>query len=142
MRLGILAAFKEVNAAGGVHGRQLRLISKDDGYEPEQTITNIHELIEKEKSLHPCWGCGHTNLKGRVANCIEDLAALHRPVHWCFFFAHLTREHSNQRPCFLRSRNKRDGEEAAQRLKISSVSRCSTRTTPMALMVCVVCRQQ
>ena len=58
MRLGVLAAFKEVNAAGGVHGRTLRLVSKDDGYEPEQTITNIHELIENEKVFTLVGGVG------------------------------------------------------------------------------------
>src|SRR5205814_6660435 len=35
MRQGILAAFGEINARGGVHGRQLKLISRDDGYDPD-----------------------------------------------------------------------------------------------------------
>ena len=34
MRAGILAAFGEANAAGGVNGRRLELVSYDDGYEP------------------------------------------------------------------------------------------------------------
>ena len=34
MRQGILAAFAEANKAGGVKGRKLELVSKDDGYEP------------------------------------------------------------------------------------------------------------
>ena len=38
MRKGILAAFKEVNDAGGVHGRMVELTSRDDAYEPEATI--------------------------------------------------------------------------------------------------------
>ena len=33
MREGILAAFHEANAAGGVHGRKLDLISYNDDYE-------------------------------------------------------------------------------------------------------------
>lgn len=45
MRHGILAAFKEKNKAGGVHGRSLELISYDDGYEPERAIANVEELI-------------------------------------------------------------------------------------------------
>jgi len=66
MRLGILAAFKEINAAGGVHGRTLRLISKDDGYEPEQTITNIHELIAKEKVFTLVGGVGTPTSKAAL----------------------------------------------------------------------------
>ena len=49
MQLGILAAFREVNAAGGVHGRTLELVSRDDAYEPEAAIVNTFELIEEEE---------------------------------------------------------------------------------------------
>ena len=48
MRLGILAAFHEVNERGGVHGRTLELVSLDDAYEPEAAITNTLELIREE----------------------------------------------------------------------------------------------
>ena len=47
MRLGLLAAFEEVNRAGGVHGRRLSLTTLDDAYEPEAAIANTRELIEK-----------------------------------------------------------------------------------------------
>ena len=49
MRLGILAAFDEVNAAGGVHGRVLELQSLDDAYEPEDAIVMTRHLIEQEE---------------------------------------------------------------------------------------------
>ena len=49
MRLGILAAFDEVNAAGGVHGRVLELRSLDDAYEPEDAIVMTRHLIEQEQ---------------------------------------------------------------------------------------------
>ena len=45
MRLGIEAAFSEVNRNGGVHGRQLLLSYLDDTYEPELAATNTRELI-------------------------------------------------------------------------------------------------
>ena len=45
MRLGIEAAFEEVNRKGGVHGRQLLLTHLDDTYEPELAATNTRELI-------------------------------------------------------------------------------------------------
>lgn len=48
MRLGILAAFHEVNMRGGVHGRMLELASLDDAYEPEAAVTNTLQLIEEE----------------------------------------------------------------------------------------------
>ncbi len=45
MRLGIEAAFDEVNRNGGVHGRRLELVSFDDKYEPEAAIENTQRLI-------------------------------------------------------------------------------------------------
>ena len=48
MERGIQAAFHEANEAGGVHGRQLDLLSFDDAYEPEAAITNTLGLIEDE----------------------------------------------------------------------------------------------
>lgn len=48
MRDGLLAAFGESNAKGGVDGRRLELISKDDGYEPERAVANTHALIESD----------------------------------------------------------------------------------------------
>ncbi len=45
MQEGILAAFAEVNAKGGVNGRQLTLSSRDDGYEPDRSIEQINKLL-------------------------------------------------------------------------------------------------
>src|ERR1700731_3692235 len=49
MRQGILAAFAEVNAKGGVHGRKLKLVSRDDGYDPDRSVAETTKLIEKDK---------------------------------------------------------------------------------------------
>lgn len=48
MREGILAAFQEANAAGGIQGRRLELTSYDDGYEPNRAISNTKKLIEQD----------------------------------------------------------------------------------------------
>jgi len=47
MREGILASFNEANAARGVNGRRLELVSYDDGYEPEKAIANTKRLINE-----------------------------------------------------------------------------------------------
>src|SRR5438067_7304897 len=49
MREGILAAFHEVNAAGGVKGRRLELVSRNDGYEPDKAIEDTSQLIKADK---------------------------------------------------------------------------------------------
>ena len=48
MNNGILAAFNEANQAGGVHGRQIRLITRDDAYEPTAAVENTRKLIEED----------------------------------------------------------------------------------------------
>ena len=49
MMTGIQAAFNEANLNGGVHGRQLELVSEDDSYEPEAAIANTLSLIQQEE---------------------------------------------------------------------------------------------
>ena len=49
MQLGILAHFRAVNATGGINGRTLKLISRDDGYEPEKAVVAVKALIEEDK---------------------------------------------------------------------------------------------
>jgi ABC-type branched-subunit amino acid transport system substrate-binding protein len=51
MQKGVLAGLEHANRGGGVHGRKLRLIVLDDGYEPARTAPNMRQLIEKEKVL-------------------------------------------------------------------------------------------
>ncbi len=49
MRLGLRAAFSEVNRKGGIHDYRLRLESLDDRYEPEAALANTRALIEQYK---------------------------------------------------------------------------------------------
>jgi branched-chain amino acid transport system substrate-binding protein len=49
MKLGIQTAFNLINDAGGIHGRQLKLVAADDGYEPTRTAETMKELYEKEQ---------------------------------------------------------------------------------------------
>ncbi len=48
-RIGLEAAFRTVNDAGGVNGRMLRLIIADDGYEPARTAETVKQLYEKDQ---------------------------------------------------------------------------------------------
>jgi ABC-type branched-subunit amino acid transport system substrate-binding protein len=49
MKLGIETAFNLINETGGIHGRQLKLVATDDGYEPTRTAESMKELYEKEQ---------------------------------------------------------------------------------------------
>jgi len=49
MRDGALAYLRQVNAAGGINGRKIRLITMDDGHAANASIVNTKRLIEDEK---------------------------------------------------------------------------------------------
>ena len=49
MKLGVESAFSATNAAGGINGRQLRLVAIDDGYEPSRTVDAMKQLFEKDQ---------------------------------------------------------------------------------------------
>lgn len=49
MQVGIEAYFKAVNAQGGINGRTLKLITRDDGYEPEKAAAAVKALINEDK---------------------------------------------------------------------------------------------
>jgi len=51
MKAGAEAYFDVVNKSGGINGRKIKLISVDDGYEPEKAAANTKKLIEGEKVL-------------------------------------------------------------------------------------------
>ena len=45
---GMKAAFAEVNQAGGVHGREIRMEPKDDGYVAARTLKNVTEMVDSQ----------------------------------------------------------------------------------------------
>jgi ABC-type branched-subunit amino acid transport system substrate-binding protein len=49
MQVGIETCLRAVNAAGGIHGRTLRLVSRDDGYEPERAAAAAKALIDEDR---------------------------------------------------------------------------------------------
>jgi len=51
MKTGAQAYFDVVNKSGGVNGRKIKLVSLDDGYEPEKAAANTKKLIDEERVL-------------------------------------------------------------------------------------------
>ncbi|MBL8395659.1 MAG: ABC transporter substrate-binding protein [Candidatus Accumulibacter sp.] len=49
MKMVINAYFRQVNEAGGIHGRRIELRALDDGYETERTLTNTRTLIAQDQ---------------------------------------------------------------------------------------------
>lgn len=66
MQAGIQAAFAHVNAGGGINGRQVRLVSKDDGYEPDQAVANTRALLDQDQVFLLIGGVGTPTAKAIV----------------------------------------------------------------------------
>ena len=49
IKKGSTVFFNKLNAAGGVHGRKVTLISVDDGYEPAQAAAATDKLVTQDK---------------------------------------------------------------------------------------------
>lgn len=72
MRAGLQACFNQVNESGGVAGRKIKLITKDDGYEPDKAIANTRALINDDKVLLLIGGVGTPTAKAIVPICEEN----------------------------------------------------------------------
>lgn len=49
MQLGMQTYFNALNAQGGVNGRTIKLLTRDDGYEPEKAAAAARALIREDK---------------------------------------------------------------------------------------------
>jgi ABC-type branched-subunit amino acid transport system substrate-binding protein len=71
------AFFDYVNAHGGVYGRKIHLIVKDDGYNPANTVSVVHQLVLQNNVFGIFEGLGtptHTKVVGFLnAEKVPDL---------------------------------------------------------------------
>jgi ABC-type branched-subunit amino acid transport system substrate-binding protein len=71
MRAGLIACFKQVNDSGGIAGRTITLVTRDDGYEPDKAIATARELIGKERVFLLIGGVGTPTAKVVTPLCEE-----------------------------------------------------------------------
>ena len=81
MRLGIPAAFHEVNRSGGVNGRHLVLETLDDACEIGFAAANTQRLIEKRKVFALIGAVGDPHVSGGIAAGPRGGGAVHRSAH-------------------------------------------------------------
>jgi branched-chain amino acid transport system substrate-binding protein len=48
-RDGAALAFKEINDAGGIHGRKIRMVFEDDAHSPARALAAVKKLVELDK---------------------------------------------------------------------------------------------
>ena len=74
MKEGVLAGIEQANRAGGIHGRHLRLIALDDGYEPSRTAPNMRRLLQQENVVAIIGNVGTPTAIAAIPICDEQHA--------------------------------------------------------------------
>ena len=46
---GMKMAIEEVNGAGGIHGRKIKMILEDNGYDPKKAVLASQKMVERDK---------------------------------------------------------------------------------------------
>jgi ABC-type branched-subunit amino acid transport system substrate-binding protein len=55
---GMKMAVEEINAAGGINGRKLKLILEDNGYDPKKAVLATQKMLERDKVFAMIGGMG------------------------------------------------------------------------------------
>jgi len=80
------AYFEYVNAQGGIHGRTIEYVVKDDGYNPANTQTVVRELVQEDKVFAILNGLGtptHSSVLDYLAqNEVPDLFVASGSTGW------------------------------------------------------------
>jgi ABC-type branched-subunit amino acid transport system substrate-binding protein len=74
MKAGWEAALAAANDAGGVHGRRLRLVTLDDGYDPARTAPAMKQLLEVERAFAVVGNVGTATSKVAVPYATQQKA--------------------------------------------------------------------
>lgn len=73
---GGAAYFAHVNDNGGIHGRKIRVVVKDDGYKPDQTLALTRQLLAEDKPLALFGFIGTANVLGLNKNKVLEEAGI------------------------------------------------------------------
>jgi branched-chain amino acid transport system substrate-binding protein len=77
---GLDAAIKEVNDAGGLNGRQVKLVVLDDGFEAARSVANIRRLGDQENAFAVLSPAGSANIPGSYPYLKQKGLPLFAPI--------------------------------------------------------------
>ena len=93
--VGDVAFIKMLNEQGGINGRQLKLLSLDDGYSPPRTLEQTRKLIEQDK-VAIIYGTLGTPTNSAIAKYLTD-----RKVPHILFNTGTTKFYSGEFPVYI-----------------------------------------
>ncbi len=71
LRDGMLLAVDEINAAGGIHGRKLRLIVEDSGFDPKKAVLATQKMLTQDKVFAMVATLGSATTQASMPSILE-----------------------------------------------------------------------
>lgn len=71
---GAILAFNEINAKGGIEGRKIRLVAKDDELKPQKAVANAKEMLGDSRMLG-LFGCVGSGTVASLGPILADTGA-------------------------------------------------------------------
>lgn len=83
---GMDAAFKMVNEEGGINGRKINFVMKDDAYDPSRTVPAVREMVQKDEVFAFVGGIGTAPCMSVMDYLVEEdipwISPISGGTHW------------------------------------------------------------
>lgn len=83
---GTDAYFKLINDKGGIHGRKIKFVFKDDAYDPSRTVQAVRELVQRDEIFAVAGGIGTATNMAVVdflsENGVPWISPMTGAIHW------------------------------------------------------------
>ena len=83
---GAEAYFEMINEQGGIHGRQIEFVLRDDAYQPSRTVAAVREMVERDRVFAFVAGVGTAPGRAVVDYIMENAGVWVSPAtgatHW------------------------------------------------------------
>ncbi|MBX2872137.1 MAG: ABC transporter substrate-binding protein [Saprospiraceae bacterium] len=83
---GMDACFKMINEEGGINGRQIKFVMKDDAYDPSRTVPAVREMVQKDEIFALVGGIGTAPCMSVMEYVVEENIPWIPPItgatHW------------------------------------------------------------
>ena len=85
---GAEAYFEMINEQGGIHGRQIEFVLRDDAYQPSRTVAAVREMVERDRVFAFVAGVGTAPGRAVVDYIMENEVVWVSPAtgatHWAY----------------------------------------------------------
>ncbi len=90
---GARTYFDMINEEGGIHGRKIEFILKDDAFQPSRTVAAVREMVERDRVFAVVAGVGTASTRAVLDYLTEHEVVMVSPATGATFWAYPTRKY-------------------------------------------------